>query len=260
MEHLNKTDLKGETIPENMTRDEKRHWAFQRYIKDYLRCVAGIDENVGRILKYLDDNGLTENTIVIYTGDQGFFLGEHGWFDKRLIYEECLRMPLLIRFPKEIKAGTVNSDIVMNLDFAPLFLDYAGISTPSYMQGESFRNNLIGQTPANWRKSMYYRYWMNDDEPHHVAAHYGIRTERYKLAYFYAQPLGRKGANKTILPPEWELYDLQNDPAEMRNIYKDAANKNLIAQLKKELLQLKEKYEDQDGKYPEMVELNRKYW
>ena len=260
MEHLNKTDLKGKTIPENISRDEQRLWAYQSYIKDYLRCVAGIDENVGRILKYLDDNGLTENTIVIYTGDQGFFLGEHGWFDKRLIYEECLRMPFLIRYPKEIKPETINNDIVMNLDFAPLFLDYAGIPVPSYMQGESFRNNLKGQNPANWRKSMYYRYWMNDDNDHHVAAHYGIRTERYKLVYYYALPLGMKGANKGSLVPEWELYDLQNDPAEMNNIYENPANKNLIAQLKKELLQLKEKYDDQDSKYPEMVELNKKYW
>ena len=261
MEHMNPTDLKGETIPENMTRDEKRHWVYQRYIKDYLRCVAGIDENVGRILKYLDENGLAENTIVIYTGDQGFFLGEHGWFDKRLMHEECLRMPLLIRYPKEIKPGTVNNDMVMNLDFAPLFLDYAGMATPSYMQGESFRKNLTGQTPANWRKSMYYRYWMNDDGAHRVPANYGIRTERYKLVYYYALPLGMKEANQGYtLKPEWELYDLQNDPAEMRNIYKDPANKNLIAQLKKELLQLKEKYGDQDNKYPEMVELNKKYW
>ena len=261
MEDMNRVDLKGETIPENMTRDEKRHWVYQRYIKDYLRCIAGIDENVGRILKYLDDNGLTENTIVIYTGDQGFFLGEHGWFDKRLMHEECLRMPLLIRFPKEIKAGTVNSDIVMNLDFAPLFADYAGISTPSYMQGESFRNNLKGQTPANWRKSMYYRYWMNDDGAHRAPALYGIRTERYKLVYYYARSLGMKGASQGYhIEPEWELYDLQNDPAEMNNIYKNQANKNLITQLKKELLQLKEKYDDQDNKYPEMIELNKKYW
>jgi len=260
MEHMNKTDLKGEEIPENMTRDEKRRWVFQRYIKDYLRCIAGIDENVGRILKYLDETGLAENTIVIYTGDQGFFLGEHGWFDKRLMHEECLRMPFLIRYPKEIKKGTVNNDIVMNLDFAPLFLDYAGMATPSYMQGESFRKNLIGQTPANWRKSMYYRYWMNDDGSHRVPANYGIRTERYKLIYYYARPLGMKEANQGNLHPEWELYDLQNDPDEMRNIYKDPAHKNLIAQLKKELLQLKEKYGDQDSKYPEMVELNRKYW
>ena len=260
MEDLDQTDFKGEKIPEDMTRDEKRHWAYQRYIKDYLRCVAGIDENVGRILKYLDDNGLTENTIVIYTGDQGFFLGEHGWFDKRLIYEECLRMPLLIRYPEEIKPGTVNNDIVMNLDFAPLFLDYAGIAAPSYMQGESFRGNLKGQTPADWRKSMYYRYWMNNDNDHHVAAHYGIRTERYKLVYYYSLPLGIRGAHPSSLEPEWELYDLQNDPAEMHNIYKDPANKKLIAQLKKELLQLKEKYDDMDSKYPEMLELNKKYW
>ena len=260
MEHLGDRRLKDKTIPENMTRDEIRHWAYQHFIKDYLRCVAGIDENVGRILKYLDDNGLTENTIVIYTGDQGFFLGEHGWFDKRLIYEEALRMPLLIRYPKEIKKGTVNSDMVMNLDFAPLFLDYAGVSKPSYMQGESFRKNLTGQTPANWRTSMYYRYWMNNDGAHHVPAHYGIRTERYKLVYYYALPLGMKGANKSTLTPEWELYDLQNDPAEMHNIYNDPAHQNLIVQLKKELLQLKEKYEDRDSQYPEMVEINQKYW
>jgi len=261
MENMNKVDLKGETIPEGLSRDEIRHWVYQRFIKDYLRCVAGIDENVGRILKYLDDNGLTENTIVIYTGDQGFFLGEHGWFDKRMIYEECLHMPFLIRYPKEIKKGTVNNDMVLNLDFASLFLDYAGIPTPSYMQGVSFRNNLIGKTPADWRKSIYYRYWMNDDGAHHVPAQYGIRTERYKLVYFYAKALGMSGSFQGYnLEPEWELYDLKNDPNEMHNIYKDPANKNLIAQLKKELLQLKEKYKDQDSKYPEMVELNKKYW
>jgi arylsulfatase A-like enzyme len=260
MEDMDRIDLKGETIPENMTRDEKRHWVYQRYIKDYLRCIAGIDENVGRILKYLDDNGLADNTIVVYTGDQGFFLGEHGWFDKRLMYEECLRMPLLIRDPKEIKAETVNNDLVMNLDFAPLFLDFAGVATPPYMQGESFRASLKGQTPATWRKSIYYRYWMNDDDPHHVAANYGIRTDRYKLIFYYAQPLDMKGANKRVLTPEWELYDLQNDPAEMRNIYNVPANKKLIKQLKKELLQLKEKYGDRDDKYPVMQEIYKKYW
>ena len=260
MEDMNREDLKGETIPDNMTRDEKRSWVYQRYIKDYLRCIAGIDENVGRLLKYLDDNGLTENTIVIYTSDQGFFLGEHGWFDKRLMYEECLRMPMLIRYPKEIKPGTVNDDIVLNIDFAPLFLDYAGLETPAYMQGESFRQNLTGQTPADWRKSMYYRYWMNDDEPHHVAANYGIRTERYKLIFYYAQPLEMKGANKQTHTPEWELFDLQSDPAEMHNIYKDPANKKLITQLKKELLQLKEKYDDPDSNYPAMQEIYKKYW
>ena len=260
MEHMHPFDFKGDAIPKELTRDEKRHWAYQRYIKDYLRCVAGIDENVGRILKYLDDNGLAENTIVIYTSDQGFFLGEHGWFDKRLMYEESLRMPMLIRYPKEIKPKTVNNDMVLNLDFAPLFLDYAGIAIPEYMQGESFRNNLKGQTSDGWRKSMYYRYWMNNDSHHHVPAHYGIRTERYKLIFYYAQALGIKGANETTLTPEWELYDLQNDPAEMFNIYHDPANKKVISQLKKELLQLKEKYEDQDSKYPVMQEIYKKYW
>jgi len=252
--------LKGHYYPANSTRDEKRRWAYPFFIKDYLRCVAGIDENVGRLLKFLDDNGLSKNTVVIYTSDQGFFLGEHGWFDKRLIYEESLRMPFLIRYPGEIKAGTVCGDFVLNIDFAPLFLDFAGAPRPSYMQGESFRANLRGQTPAGWRDSVYYRYWMNEDDNQNAPAHYGIRTERYKLVYYYALPLGMKGANKTALEPEWELYDLKNDPSEMRNIYNDPANKALIARLKAELSQLKEQYGDQDEKYPEMVELGKQYW
>jgi len=252
--------LKGQHFPPNSTRDEKRHWAYQLFIKDYLRCVAGIDENVGRLLKYLDDNGLADNTIVVYTSDQGFFTGQHGWYDKRLMYEESLRMPLMIRYPREIKAGTVNNDFVMNLDFAPLLLDYAGLATPSYMQGESFRNNLKGQTPADWRTSVYYRYWMNEDDNQNAPAHYGIRTGCYKLIYYYALPLGIKGANKGALKPEWELYDVQKDPAEMHNIYNDPANKDLVAQLKKELLKLKKKYGDEDDKYPEMLEINKQYW
>lgn len=260
MEDMDSIDLKGLTIPEDMTRDEKRRWVYQHYIKDYLRCVAGIDENVGRILEYLDESGLAENTIVVYTGDQGFFLGEHGWFDKRLMYEECLRMPLLIRYPKEIPAGSVNDDMVLNLDFAPLFLDYAGVKIPGQMQGESFRSNLKGDTPCRWRKSMYYRYWMHGDRSHHVTAHYGIRTDRYKLIFYYGQPLGMKGANGTALIPEWELYDLKNDPSEMCNIYHDPAQTEIVAKLKDELLQLKEKYDDRDDKYPVMQDIRKQYW
>ncbi len=260
MEHLNKTDLKVD-IPEGMTRDEQRHWAYQLYIKDYLRCIAGIDENVGRILSYLDENGLSENTIVIYTADQGFFLGEHGWFDKRLMYEECLRMPFLMRYPKEIKSGTVNDDIVMNIDFAPLFLDFAGIETPGYMQGESFRNNVSGKAPGNWRKSMYYRYWMHKDGSHNVTANYGIRTDRYKLIFYYGQPLGMKGTKETpVIPAEWELYDLKTDPAEMNNIYNNPENEELIKNLKTELLELKKKYEDEDSDYPQMNEVVENYF
>lgn len=261
MENLNERDLKT-AIPEGMARDEQRHWAYQIYIKDYLRCIAGIDENVGRLLDYLDENGLTENTVVIYTGDQGFFLGEHGWFDKRLMYEECLRMPFLMRYPKEIKPGTVNNDIVLNIDFAPLFLDYAGEKTPPVMQGKSFRKNVIGKTPSNWRKSMYYRYWMHADPSHNVTANYGIRNNCYKLIFYYGQPLGMKGTKNTpVVPAEWEFYDLKNDPAEMNNIYDDPQNKALVIKLKKELLKLKKKYGDEDSTYPQMKEVvERYYW
>lgn len=260
MEHMNKTDLKVD-IPEGMTRDEQRHWAYQLYIKDYLRCIAGIDENVGRLLAYLDENGLAENTVIIYTGDQGFFLGEHGWFDKRLMYEECLRMPFLIRYPKEIKPGTVNDDIVLNIDFAPLFLDYAGEKAPEQMQGESFRKNLAGQSPAGWRKSMYYRYWMHADGSHNVTANYGIRTDRYKLIFYYGQALEMKGTKDIpVTPAEWELYDLRNDPAEMKNIYNDPRNKELVTELKNELLRLKKQYSDEDSAYPQMKDVTDKYF
>lgn len=261
MEHFTKSDLKT-SIPTGMTRDEQRRWAYQIYMKDYLRCIAGIDENVGRILDYLDKNGLAENTIVIYTSDQGFFLGEHGWFDKRLMYEECLRMPFLVRYPKEIKPGTVNNDLVLNIDFAPLFLDYAGEEKPKQMQGESFRKNLTGQTPKDWRKSIYYRYWMHGDNSHNTPANYGIRTDRYKLIFYYAQPLDMKGTRDTPkLPAQWELYDLEKDPAEMNNIYNDPANKKLIKSLKKELLRLKKYYGDEDSNYPEMKKIaDACYW
>ena len=258
MEHMTERDLKTD-IPTGMTRDEHRRWAYQIYMKDYLRCIAGIDENVGRILQYLDENGLADNTIIIYTADQGFFLGEHGWFDKRLMYEECLRMPFVMRYPKEISSGTVNDDIVLNIDFAPLFLDYAGAKAPEEMQGESFRNNLKGNTPANWRQSMYYRYWMHADRDHNVTANYGIRTDRYKLIFYYGEALGMSGAlDVPVRPADWELYDLASDPMEMKNIYNDPENKELIKKLKNELLELKKKYDDEDDKYPQMKSIVEK--
>lgn len=260
MENLNKGDLKTE-IPSDMTRDEQRHWAYQLYIKEYLRCIAGIDENVGRILDYLDENGLTENTIVIYTSDQGFFLGEHGWFDKRLMYEESLRMPFIMRYPKEIKPGTKNKDLILNIDFAPLFLDYAGEKKPRQMQGESFRKNLSEQTPKDWRKSIYYRYWMHGDPSCNVAAHFGVRTDRYKLIFYYAQPLGMSGTCEyPKLSPQWELYDLESDSTEINNIYNDPSNRQLIKKLKKELLRLKKYYGDEDNKYQQMREIVNQYW
>ncbi|MDD3037395.1 sulfatase [Bacteroides sp.] len=246
LEDMNRWDLKCK-LPTNLSRDEFRKWAYQRYIKDYLRCIAGIDENVGRILDFLDKNGLAENTIVVYTSDQGFFLGEHGWFDKRYMLEESLHMPLLIRYPKEIKAGVKNNSIVINADFAPTLLDYAGISKPDYMQGESFREILKkGDKPKGWRDAMYYRYWMHGENAHYTVANYGIRTERYKLIYYYGKPLGKKGTSKLEYQPDWELFDLKNDPMEMRNIYHEKKYQKLIQKLKKRLYQLKEMYGDNE--------------
>ena len=210
-----------------------KKWKYQRYIKDYLRCIASIDDNVGRLLDYLEKVGLAENTIVIYTSDQGFYLGEHGWFDKRFMYEESLRMPLLVRYPKEIKAGSVNDDIVLNLDFAPTLLNIAGVSKPTDMQGRSFRQILQGSTPVNWRTSMYYHYY---EYPgwHAVKRHYGVRTKRYKLIHFYYDI------------DAWELYNLEKDPHELNNIYDNPAYKSIVRQLKDELKHLQKKFRDSD--------------
>ncbi len=209
-------------------------WKYRRYMEDYLACIASVDESVGRVLDYLQESGLADNTIVIYTSDQGFYLGEHGWFDKRFMYEESLQMPLLVRYPKEIKAGSVNNDIVMNLDFAETFLDYAGVRTPEDMQGVSIRPLLQGRTPTDWRKSMYYHYY-EYPAVHSVKRHYGVRTERYKLIHFYNDI------------DEWELYDLEKDPDEMRNVYNDPAYAATVKELTAELKRLREKYKDTTG-------------
>ncbi len=236
-------DMKCE-ISTDLSENELRKWAYQRYIKDYLRVIASIDDNVGRVLNYLDEKGLTENTLVIYTSDQGFFLGDHGWYDKRFMYEESLRMPLLIRYPKEIKPGSINQDIVLNVDFAPLFLDLAGIPIPASFQGRSFRPLLRGETPADWRKSMYYRYWMHKSH-HNVYAHYGVRTHRYKLIYFYNDALGQPGAIDETYEPEWELFDLEKDPHELMNVYCDPGYAGIVQTLKDEMHRLQTEVGDQ---------------
>ncbi len=236
--HLTPGDLKVPPPP-GLKGQALKKWKYERYIKDYLRCIASVDDNVGRFLDYLDEAGLAENTVVVYTSDQGFYLGDHGWFDKRFMYEESLRMPFLIRYPKEIKPGSVNEDIVVNIDFAPTFLGFAGVNAPSDMQGESIRSILRGQTPSDWRKSMYYHYY---EYPgwHMVKRHYGVRTERYKLMHFYYDI------------DAWELYDLQKDPNELNNVYEDPAYADIITDLKAELKRLQKKYGDSD-------ELARKY-
>ena len=238
------SDLKV-TVPEGLKGRELRKWAYQLYIKDYLRCVQSVDDNVGRMLDYLDAEGLKDNTLVIYTSDQGFFLGDHGWFDKRFMLEESLRMPFLARFPKLIKPGSVNRDMLLNLDFAPTFLDVAGQKAPEWMQGRSATPLMAGKAPRDWRKSMYYRYWMHLGGGHTVTAHYGVRTHTHKLIYYYGQGLGASGASKENTPPEWELFDLKKDPREMRNVYGDPAYRKVEQQLKTELTRLQQHYKDQ---------------
>ena len=230
------TDVK-QPFPPELHGDALRKWAYQIFIKDYLRCIQSIDDNVGRMLDYLDAEGLAQNTVVIYTSDQGFFLGDHGWFDKRLMYEESVRMPFVMRYPAAIKPGTVNRDMTLNIDFAPMFLDYAGVNAPAEMQGSSFRANLEGHTPKTWRKSMYYRYWMHNTSDHHVPAHYGLRTDRWKLICYYGKPLGMKGANPPDTTPDWELFDLRNDPREMHNLYHDPKYARIVKTLTAELYQ-----------------------
>ncbi len=238
---------------------EKTKAAYQKYLKDYLRCVAAINDNVGNILDYLDANNLAGDTVVIYTSDQGQLLGEHDYYDKRWIYEESLRMPFLVRYPREIKPGSTNDDITLNVDFAPTFLDFAGADAPPDMQGLSFRANLRGKTPKNWRKEMYYRYWMHLAH-HDNPAHYGIRTKEHKLIFFYALPLDAAGAVKKPSTPGWELYDLKNDPKEMNNVYRHPAYAPVVKRLKAKLLELKATLGDQDEKYPELMARREAHW
>ena len=215
-----KADLKGKDLV---------RWKYQRYMKDYLRCIASVDDNIGRLLDYLDTSGLADNTIVIYSSDQGFYLGDHGWFDKRWMYEESLRMPFIVRWPGVVKPGSKNTDLIQNLDFAETFLDIAGASVPDDMQGQSIVPLLKGKTPRNWRKSIYYQYFEYPGA-HSVRRHYGVRTQRYKLIHYY-------NIN------EWELFDLKNDPNELKSVYADATYTKIVKRLKKELNRLREQYQ-----------------
>lgn len=234
-----------------------RRAVYQKFIKDFLRSGAAIDDNIGKVLDYLDEAGLAENTVVIYTADQGYFLGEHGMFDKRMMYEEALRMPFVVRYPPEISAGTQMNDIILNTDFAPLFLDYAGLAAPDFMQGRSFRRNLAGTSPADWRQSMYYRYWLHQRQR---PAHFGIRTQRYKLIFLYGRPLDMKGTHPETTAPAWEFYDLEKDPHENHNAFADPEYREVIAGLKDQLLQLREELGDTDERYPEVRETMERYW
>ncbi len=214
----------------NMSKEDLMRWRYQRYMQDYLGCIAAVDEGVGRVLDYLDQTGLAENTIVVYTSDQGFYLGEHGWFDKRFIYDESFKTPLLVRWPGVIKAGSTNTQMVQNLDFAQTFLEAAGLAAPSEMQGESLVPLFKGDV-KNFRDAVYYHYY-EYPSVHMVKRHYGIVTEDYKLAHFYYDV------------DEWELYDRKNDPQEMRNVYSDPEYADVVTDMTKRLADLRVKYKD----------------
>ncbi len=229
---------------------------YQRYMRDYLACVAAVDKSVGRVLDYLKQTGLDKNTIVIYTSDQGFYLGEHGWFDKRWMYRESLRTPLLISWPGVTAPGTVNNDLVSNLDFGETLIDIAGAEIPADMQGKSMLPILKGETPSDWRKAHYYHYYEHPSE-HNVMRHYGITTDKYKLIHFYYDM------------DEWELYDLEKDPMEMKNVYNDPAYDEIKTELHRQLEELRIKYNDSDSlnqhfidEYNEKVKANPmiEYW
>lgn len=207
-------------------------WRYNRYMHDYLGCVKAVDESVGRLLKYLDDEGLADNTIVVLSSDQGFYLGEHGWFDKRWIFEESLRTPLLVRWPGNTKAGSTSKELVSIVDFAETFLDVAGVPVPNEMQGRSLVPVLRGQTPSDWRKSFYYHYY-EYPVPHHVRPHYGVVTDRYKLIHYYNTDVD-----------EWELMDMQQDPQETKSFYNDPAYAETVKELKTELERLRAELKD----------------
>jgi arylsulfatase A-like enzyme len=215
-----------------LTGEALARWKYQRYMQDYLATVQSVDDSVGRVLDLLDSTGLSKNTIVIYTSDQGFFLGDHGMYDKRFMYDECLRMPFLVRWPAGVTPGAVARAMALNVDFAPTFLEAAGLPVPADMQGRSLMPVLRGRVPADWRTSMYYRYY-HDPGDHNTRAHYGVRTTTHKLISFW-----KSG--------EWELFDLVNDPGELHNLYGQPGHERVTAELKAELLRLKQAVGDDD--------------
>ncbi len=204
-------------------------WKLQRYLEDYLRCIISVDESVGALLQFLDEEGLSENTLVIYTSDQGFFLGEHGIFDKRYMYEESLRTPLLMRLPGKIDSETIVSELVQNLDFASTFLDFSGVAIPDDFQGKSLKPLIEGDTSEKWRESIYYHF---SEEGWGVDSHFGVRTSDFKLIHFYSDTF------------QWELYDLRNDPQEMHNLITDPNYADVLADLKRQLIELQTQYQD----------------
>ena len=241
-----------------LTGKAKTKFAYQHYLKNYLRCVRGVDDNIKRLLDYLKEEGELENTIVIYTSDQGMMLGEHDYIDKRWMYEESLRMPFIIRYPKAIKAGMRSDALISNVDFAPTLLDYAGVATPDEMQGHSFRSIMeTGNEPEDWRDATYYRYWMHMKH-HYNPSHLGLRTKQYKLIFFYGLPEKEGSFQQT--PPAWELYDVQADPMEMNNLYNKPEYQPVVKKLKEQLKDLRLELKDSDAEYPHIAKVIETFW
>lgn len=247
---LTERDIKEPTPPELEGPDkvqQRASWKYQRYMRDYLQCVQAIDDNVGRVLDRLDADALAQNTIVVYCSDQGFFLGDHGWFDKRLMFEQSLQMPVVIRWPAEITPGIRCEAMSTNVDFAATLLDMCGLDPITALpaqQGRSLRPWLRGEQVADWPDSMYYRYWEHDDPNHHVPAHYGVRTKRYKLIRYYGAPLGVPGSSAQHTPDEWEMFDLETDPQELVNVIADPQYATVKTELAAELARLQAHYGD----------------
>ncbi len=249
-------EFKWDPADPNLSDDEVKRLAYQAYLKKYLRCVKGVDDNLKRLFDYLKSENLFDNTLIIYTGDQGFWLGEKDYQDKRWAYDPSQRMPLIIRYPKTIPAGTRSDAIVENVDFPALMLDYAGADIPPQVQGRSFRSICeTGKEPEGWKQEAYYRYWMHmahHDNPGEMA----IRTKRFKLVYFY----GCDYDGKDQTPPAWELYDLQNDPQELNNVYDDPAYSVERDSLKKRFAQLRKDVGDDGSHYPDCEKIVQQFW
>jgi len=246
-------------VDPSLPNDRYTETAYQRYLKKYLRCVRGDDDDVGKLVEYLRKTGELDNTVIFYTSDQGMMLGEHDYIDKRWMYEESMRVPFIVRYPKLIKPGSKSDALVNNTDFAPTILDIAGVKTPDNMQGRSFLPILEGRTPPDWRKATYYRYWMHMAH-HDNPAHYGVRTKDFKLIFFYGLPLDAAGARPQPTQPGWELYDLREDPHELHNVYGVPAYATITERLKAKLLELKKQVGDTDERYPKLMEVRRRYW
>ncbi len=254
--HAFRNYARGWAKDANLSGEEAKRLAYQTYLKKYLRCVKGVDDNLKRFLDYMKAEGILDNTLLMYTGDQGFMLGEHDYQDKRWMYDESQRMPFLVRYPKTIKAGSRTGAIVENVDYGPTILDFAGVKVPDYMQGRSFKSILeTGAEPPDWKKAAYYRYWMHLAH-HWNPAHFGIRTKTHKLIFYYG--CTTSGGNRT--PPAWELYDLVKDPKEVNNVYDDPAYKGVVAGLKKQLADLRRTYKDTDDAFPEVKRIVEEFW